>query len=204
MIDSSLYIPDEVLKGLGCVSCVWKGTGMCPEGFTSPEESTESGYCDKLRDFLLGLWEEGDGLSAVRGKFHLYVQELVSLGDRAEYVRLENELRSLQEYIKDREVQHQHRIDSSYPIPEGISPLLYSDKERELDRKNVKELRIGITASKLWWARLSESVVKGLGKVADRERRSKDVSRAGNQITVQQLNVLLQESKKYVEDNRGV
>lgn len=66
------------------------------------------------------------------------------------------------------------------------------------------KMRMAIEQYKLWWARLTESVVKGLSKIADREQRVNEVKESPR-ITVQQLNVLLQESDdhlRHIEHNK--
>lgn len=70
----------------------------------------------------------------------------------------------------------------------------------------LSEMAMGIEAYKIWWHRLTESVIKGLGRIADRESRSNDVDKTATKVTVQQLNVLLKQSDdilKVIEDKSG-
>jgi hypothetical protein len=63
--------------------------------------------------------------------------------------------------------------------------------------KKLAQLKMAIESYKLWWSNLTQSVVKGLGKIADRESRSKDVEKgATKKISIQNLNVLLKEADK--------
>ena len=85
-----------------------------------------------------------------------------------------------------------HKLKAEYDLrkSEGMS-------DREL-----KDLIIGLNMYKSWWSRLTDSVTKGLGRIADRERRSKDVETSSGKITVQQLNVMLRASSRYLEDKK--
>jgi len=67
------------------------------------------------------------------------------------------------------------------------------------DGGKLAELKMEIQSYKLWWHRLTESIVKGLGKVSDRERRSKDVESGSSKVSVHQLNVWFKESAKTLE-----
>jgi len=71
-------------------------------------------------------------------------------------------------------------------------------KDEGRNDNECAELIMGIQLYKTWWARLTDNVVKGLGRIADRERRSKDVQ-GTQKITVQQLNVLLKESDEVLK-----
>lgn len=66
------------------------------------------------------------------------------------------------------------------------------------DASTVGELDTAIELHKMWWHRLSDSCIKGLGKVADRESRVVNGS-SGDKITVQQLNVLLRDSRDHLK-----
>jgi len=72
-------------------------------------------------------------------------------------------------------------------------------RESGASPSELKELGLAIELYKTWWMRLTESVVKGHSKIADRESRSKDVETGSKKITVQQLNVLLRESSKRLQ-----
>jgi hypothetical protein len=131
------------------------------------EESTEEGYCEELVQFILSLSEEGDSTSALIEKFFIYTQQVQAMADRTEYRRA---LKELQEF-------------KSKDHPEL--------NQKEYDAKLV-ELESKMVSDKAWWARLTDSVVKNIGRIADRESRSKDAVQA-KEITIQQLNMLINE-----------
>jgi len=141
---------------------VWKDYGQCPKGFTKEGESTDEGYCQEIVDFFNSLHDGGGrgSLSAVKEKFHLYVQELQALADKSKY----------------------HVLQAEYDAKTADG----------CDYKELGRLRMEIDSYKIWWARLSESVVKGLGRIVDREGRKDEVR--GQVMNVQQLNILMKES----------
>ena len=172
MGNSKLFISDRVLRGYGCVNCVWKTYGQCPKGFTKPDQSVINGYCDEFADFLFSLAEGEDSVSAVKEKFMLYTQEMQALSDHRKFSELVS--------------------DYSLAEESGVS-----DSE-------LAKMRMAIESYKLWWSRLTESVVKGLGRISDRESRSKDVSKSSKSIGYGELNRMLKESSKVLElDNEG-
>lgn len=164
-----LFFSDEMLKIYGCVNCIWKSFDQCPEGFKPGTGGcTESGYCDKLTGFLGRLAENEDSISAVKEKFHLFIQEVQVLEDRKKFIELQQEM----------------------------------DKARENQEwSKVKELEYKVNAYKLWWARLSESVVKSLSKIADREQKVSDG--VAKPLDVQGLNTLLADSAKKLLEEKG-
>ena len=171
-----LFIPVEVLKNYGCRGCVWKATGECPHGLTGVEV-VELGYCDKLVDFLVSLDDGSGSLSGVKEQFHLYVQELQTMTDRAAYIMLLEELR------------------------------LFRLRENEMDpsdfRKGLKKLESQVHSYKTWWHRLSDSVVKGYGRVKDRESRSKDAHVIGGaKLDLTQIHTIMVDARKRLEDKK--
>lgn len=169
---TSLHFSTEFLQAYGCANCVWKSNNQCPEGFTRPDEKVEEGYCSKLPDFMLGLASPGDSISAVKEKYHLYLQEMQVLEDRKDYLELKRE------YVHFIETVDQSSLNTE-------------------QKKQLQRLTVEMNGYKIWWARLSESVVKGLSRIADREQRIK--TEVKPQLTVQQLNVLMKEGKKYLD-----
>ena len=172
----SVSVPDQVLRDFGCVRCVWKQHLQCPKGFTLADERVKEGCCDEMADFLLELRRTSISLSGMKEKFFLYTQEMQAMADKMRY----HELLGLRDEIAK---------DLSIPSPE---------KKRKLS-----ELGMAITEYKMWWVRLTELVVKGLGRVGDREGRSKDLQDSPRQITVQQLNVLMRDAREYLEGPEG-
>ena len=91
--EKEIFFSDEMLKIYGCVNCIWKGANQCPKGFKSGTgSSTENGYCDKLTDFFGVLAEGEDSVSAVKEKFHLFIQEIQVLEDRKRFIELQQQL----------------------------------------------------------------------------------------------------------------
>ena len=191
----NITIPNSMLKGYGCINCIWKSYGQCPHNvqdnevhmFKSDEteigcvnthcnipsnkripkaSSNVVGYCPEFANFLLSIAEKEDSISAVKEKFMLYTQEMEAMAD----------------HMKFKELQDKYRI---------------AKEEGKIDSE-CAELIVGIQLYKSWWSRLTDSVVKGLGRIADRERRSKDVH-STQKISVQQLNVLLKESDEVLK-----
>ena len=154
---SKILFSNEMLENYGCKNCIWKEMDQCPNGYTS-NESTDSGYCDKLFNFLTNLAEGEDSISAVKEKFHLFIQETQSLSDRKEYFELKQEYDRL--------------------------------KSDGADRKILIGYEVRMNNAKLCWMRMSDSVIKNLSKVVDRESRVV-VDSSGPRLTVQELNSLL-------------
>jgi hypothetical protein len=160
-----LFFSNELLLTYGCVNCVFKEMDQCPHSL-GVNDSVPGGYCTKVTDFMTALAEGEDSISAVKEKFHIFVQEWQALADRKEFMLLKSEYDQL---VKD-----------------GADP------------RSLAQLDARINVYKVWWARLSDSVVKGLGKIADRETKVK--VETSPKLTVQQLNVLMRDSaKKLIE-----
>jgi len=78
----------------------------------------------------------------------------------------------------------------------------YKDlREQGVPERDLGELKIAIEGYKIWWHRLTESVAKGLSKVSDRERRSKDSDKTREQLSVHDINKLLAHSARVLLDN---
>jgi len=96
------------------------------------------------------------------------------------------ELQAMADHTKYQDLQSRYNAEKLAGVPDS----------------QLGELIMGIQMYKTWWSKLTESIIKGLSKIADRERRSKDVESGAKIITIQGFNKLLKESKKYLEDNR--
>jgi|TARA_Y100000310_G_C20608414_1_gene776733 hypothetical protein len=164
--EKRLFLSKQVLMGYGCKNCVWKSYQQCPKGFTQPDEFLDEGYCDELAKFLFSLAEGEDSISAVKEKFHIYVQELQALADHAEFCQLEAEFTRR--------------------------------KNEGATGKELAELQMHMTSMKMWWSRLTDSVVKGLSRIADREQK-KDVLQVDHKISLTQIHTLMADAKKSIE-----
>jgi len=89
--EHKLFIPNHVLQNYGCKYCVWKNYGMCPKGFTDPEQSLDEGYCQEMADFLFSLAGNDSSISVLKEKFILYTQEIEAMANNMEYHRLSKE-----------------------------------------------------------------------------------------------------------------
>jgi len=166
-IEVELFFSNEMLHAYGCENCIFREIEQCPHSLADGEKY-KNGYCQKLIDFLTHLAEDGDSISSVKEKFHIFVQEMQALTDRKEYLKVQAEYDRLEK--------------------EGGSG------------EDLARLYGKLSSYKTWWARLSESVVKGLGRIADREQKTK--SDITPKLTVQQLNDLMRESRKLLEDQK--
>ncbi len=172
-----LFLHKKILKIYGCKNCIWKYHKQCPKGFTKPEQYVKEGYCDELGSFILSFGELEDSISATLEKFHLFTQQECAMVDRMEHIKA---FQKLSEFKKNSEYHKQELGVEGY-------------------KQKLGELQMTMITSKIWWSRLTDSVVKGLSRIADRERRSKDVQ-GTKKITVQQLNVLLKESDEKIKE----
>ncbi len=163
VVSKGLMVSDVTLRSYGCVNCVWKTYGQCPQGFTKVSQSLPEGYCDEFSSFFISFANKDDSISALKEKFMLYVQEMQALADHTKY----------------RELQEKYDIA----------------RKEGYDEEELAQITMAIQMYKMWWSRLTEAVVKGLSRIADRERRSSDVQPT-SKITVQQLNILLKESSE--------
>ena len=158
---------DSELLEFGCVRCVWRLNGVCPEGFGvgCVPPFFVGGICDRYRGFLLGL-DDGGGLWE---KFSLYLTRLQCLDDYGEFKKLDAEIRELE-----------RRGGGSREFLEFL----------DMKRNSLK----------LWWFKLNELALKGLGRVGDRVAREKCPE--VRKLSVQQLNVLFGESVKLLEGKK--
>ena len=95
MSDKVDLLPEQVLRDLGCRSCVWKEFGQCPRGLTGSRVLSK-GYCSEFSSFLYQLLGDGT-VSSLKEKYHLYVQELQASHDLRKFRDLQrryDELRS--------------------------------------------------------------------------------------------------------------
>ena len=179
MVKSKVFISNQELIMHGCKSCPWKSNNQCPYGLSDEEfysvkehsrnkdQSNEvEGICPEFSGFIFSLAEGEDSISAVWEKYHLYLARLQSLGDYAEFQKLNKELLTL-------------------------------EAEGETDPKQLEILQMKRNGYKLWWSRLNMQVMSGLKNIVDREKRMEDVS-VGKKLTVQQLNVIINQSAKKV------
>lgn len=133
--------------------------------------------CSWLLDFFVSFREGDDSVSAVREKFLLHIRDVQSGKDYGEYVARSKEL-------------------AAFVASHDLNCL------EDDEKKTYHRLEAQVMVSRLWWQGLSEAVVKGWGKVADRERRSADADKAvlgSGKVSIQQFNVLIGQSAEQLE-----
>lgn len=73
--------------------------------------------------------------------------------------------------------------------------LEFTISKAELDtntsKEELRELEIKRASMKLWWLRMNDLVTKSLGRVVDRESRSKDVETIKKTISISDLNKVI-------------
>lgn len=132
--------------------------------------------------------------AGICNEFTEFLYSLVGTGD-SKNVLWENynlyvlRLQSLEDYRNYVKLQDDiKRLES-----EGVNPVQLDDLE---SKKN---------ALKMWWYKLNDSVIRGLGRVVDREKRA--VSESKPKLSVQQLNILIDDSSerllRYEKENKG-
>ena len=171
IVERTVQVPVQVLQDYGCRNCVWKAHMQCPRGYVKAEAQAKDGYCTEFGNFLLELRRTSGSLSQMKEKFFLYGQELQAMSDKMKYLKLEDELEELR----------------SQTMPS------------ESTRDKIAELKMAVESYKLWWARLTEGIVKGLSRIGDREERAKEAAEGPTRsITIQQFNMMLRQAEAYL------
>ena len=173
---NKLFLHDKTLQMYGCKNCIWKSYGQCPKGFTEPDRTLPEGYCMELANFILGLGEPGDTVSAIKEKYFIYTQEMQAQADNSDF------------HHRYKEIKTFKATEHPQFTPKELAKKLFHMEQEML-------------SSKIWWSKLTDSVVKNLARIVDRESRSKDV-KANKQLNVQELNIILQDSAKVLLEDK--
>jgi len=173
--DNKLFLPTKILQLYGCKNCIWKNYGQCPKSFTKVEDSVPEGYCTEFGSFILSLGNPGDSTSAIMEKYLTYTQQVQALADNSE---LHQAVKRLKEF-------------------KSTDHITLSKEEIN---KQIAKMEMEIVSSKIWWSRLTDSVVKNLARIVDRESRSKDIQQ-NKQLKVMDINLILQDSAKVLLEN---
>ena len=81
----------------------------------------------------------------------------------------------------------------------------YNNLKREYDKlikageygEKARQVEMRMNACKMWWSKLNEGIIKGLGKISDRESRIKDNDITINhKINLNQIHQLINNAKK--------
>lgn len=203
-----IFLSTQELQQRGCKSCIWKANSLCPHNIEGDEvyefnEKTENsfdetsfqrttnsdtlkhsgtqikGYCPEYIQFLLSFAGESDSKESMLEKFNIYIKEMESHSDYTRYKQLEKE------YEKARQDYYSF-IDSHG----------YDDPERESKKEHLMELDGMKNAMKAWWSGMSDSVTKNLGRIADRDSRSKDAAKLPGIMNARTINFNIDNSKK--------
>lgn len=173
--NKSIFISSSELIHFGCKNCLWKIHHQCPHGL-SGNAFKDEGICKEFTDFLFSLASEGDSVTALWEKFHLYLARLQSLEDYKLFKDIESELALLEN---------------------GNDPDLSPE---ELNRKMIK-LESKRNSARLWWSKINEQALKSSRLIVDRERKIE--SNEVQKMSIQQLNRLISDSaRKVIEHDK--
>lgn len=203
MGDNSLILPYAELVHYGCRNCVWRLHGQCPHGISAGEvyeflDSSSSvsanqssllpekdgvldeapssvshpsghvpgavkisGYCPELVDFILSLSDDTASLSSIWEKYALYVTKLQSMVDYRSYLQLESIVNRL---------EHQSGYVTGHACRDGQDGQDYRDGQ---DFERLRYLQEKKVMLKMLWMKLNEQVIRGFGKIVDREQKEK-------------------------------
>lgn len=135
-----------------------------------------SWYNLEQAELIFALGEPGDSISAKKEKYFISTQEKQAQADQLDF------LQRFKEIIKFKES----------PDPK-LTPKEYTQKLFHMEQEML--------SSKIWWSKLTDSVVKNLARVVDRESRSKDIQ-GSKVLNVQELNIILQDSAKVLLEEK--
>lgn len=153
--EKSIFFPNAELLNVGCKNCIWKLNSQCPYGFTGEQEK-EEGICNEMISFLSSLANKNSTLTEVWEKFHVYKARLQESVDYADFVKLNREVRTLEDFFRTLK-------------EEGLNQ---GDIEKQADI--LERLKMDRNAAKLWWARLNQHVISSMQKINDRESKQSD------------------------------
>ena len=69
------------------------------------------------------------------------------------------------------------------------------EKEGEYSSDKLEALNMKKTSAKIWWSRITDSLLKSLGKAADRELGKKDMLQVDHKISLTQIHQIMNEEK---------
>ena len=162
--DKVMRISTQELISHGCKNCVWRLHNQCVHDIVKDNE----------------FFEFTDNETRHQGYCMEYVQFILGFAEGSESISSVWEKFHL--YVK--------RIQSLEDYKDYMK-LVDEIKKKEaegLDWQELSKLRIKIEESRLWWERLSDTVQKGYGRIADRESKSRDASRVPPQMNAKVIN----------------
>lgn len=152
-----LFLSEADLLSVGCGSCVFRLNGRCFYGLG------EGDVWDRRIAEKFGVFDEGVHVDGVCPDV---MRWLFSLGDSParvweNYHLFVSRLQASEDYKEFKRVSGEIERLRDGGVGEG-----------DLERLKMKE-----TAARVWWSRGVEGVLRGLGRVADREARRENVDR---------------------------
>ena len=167
--DKQVFLPNHLLREYGCKNCIWKQHGFCPKGYTKPE--------DQLRNENNICKEMEDYLGDLRMSSR-------SLSEMKEKY-----------FIYSQELQAQSDKTSFHELQ---STLIKLQKNPDDNYSEIREVKMAIDMRRLWWERLSTAIIKGLGKVTDREARDKTESDR-KILSADDINIVIKDARVYLQ-----
>lgn len=167
-----LHFGEDLLRSYGCRGCIFKENGQCPHGLSGDGVYTDS----------------KTGENGWCSKIPDFLLSLADSGDSLSQVKEKFHLYVLEmQSLVDRRDMMEIKRRYDELIDTGASS------------SELTALEIQLNGYKLWWARLSESVVKGFARINDRESRAK--GQTASPLTIQQLGRLLKDSYDALESS---
>lgn len=188
MGEHGVFFSDADLRSVGCGRCVLQSSGLCPHNISGSDvfvcsvkdfEGVDFSFCD--RSEVVGFCPD----------LVSFVFSFWSEGDSVSavwekfflYVARLQAMDDYSDFVRLR--KKINRLKSEGVFGEELKRL-------ELEESNLK----------LWWSRLNDSVIKGLGRVVDRERKSLDKDKDRDlvkKLSVQEFSKLMKEKAKLIE-----
>lgn len=174
--DSGIFLSEADLVNVGCRNCIFRLNGQCFKGYRYNESGLPEGYCKELADWLFSLAGDTKSSSILWENYNLFVARLQSSEDYREFKNLEHEIMELDRTYTSAEVNFpkDERLDLSLELGDN-------------DRTRLERLEMKKIAAKIWWMRITEMVIKGLGKINDRDSRGENVDKITTVLGLNQL-----------------
>jgi len=187
--EKKIYLSYPDLLNAGCKNCIWKLNNQCPYGFTENEFLTKEKWeehhkitnrshsrVDAPRSYIL------DGVCPE------FTQWLISLAGETgsssvlweNYHLFISRLQSHEEYKEFKTLEKE---------------IAMLEKEGEYSSDKLEALNMKKTSAKIWWSRITDSLLKSLGKAADRELGKKDMLQVDHKISLTQIHQIMNEEK---------
>jgi len=169
-----VHLSNSELASIGCKNCIWLLHGQCPHKLEEgsvfvPEESSSTKF-------------EG-----INGMCPQYFDFIMSFAGEEDSVSALWEKFTL--YIARLQSMDDYK---SFMLERKE----YEAQKDSLDPKERMQAEIRQNTLRIWWERLSDTVMKGYGKIADREGRSKEGARLPGIMNAKTINFNVGHDKK--------